>query len=774
VASPAARQSNFPDPLTTLIDREREISDIGAFLLRPDVRLLTLTGPGGVGKTRLALRVAGELQAQYADGAVFVDLAPIRDPALVAKAITQAIGARLAVALPPEAVLRETLREAHQLLVLDNFEQVVEAAPLLTELLSACPRLTMLVTSRIVLRVSGEHDYPVPSLASPDVERPSFPAVASYPAVQLFDDRAQAVRPDFSLTDANAGTVAAIVRRLDGLPLAIELAAARANAMSPNAMLQRLTRRLPLLTAGPRDAPDRLRTMRDAIAWSYDLLPADEQRLFRQLAVFVGGFTLEAAEYVGGDGFDFVLDLVTSLVDKSLLRPFEGADGEPRFIMLETIREFGLDQLAESSEEQDVCRRHAEWCASLAQRAEDFALTKEQLRWMQRLGEEIGNLRAALSWSLEHDEGEIETGVRLATLLYLFWLSQGRLREGVHWLELALRRGIDCATEVRGRAQIHFGMLASYLGPDDRSEAEIERGIALCRETGDSKYLGSGLTMLGTLAEDRGDYDRAAALFIEAVALQRARDDPKLIAFALQHLGLVTYGHGDLTLARERCEEALAMQRALGDEHGMKASLIYLAVIACERGEDAQAATLYGEALAFSDKHHTFHGVERSLAGLAVVASHRGLPEHAARLFGAAEVVAEALGVAFNLPERAQYEWAQAAVRVALGDSRFEAAYAGGRALDPDEAAAAGAAAADLLAGSSLPNSPTATAEFRLTPREEQVLALLVEGRSDREIADTLGISPRTVGVHVTGLLRKLGVDNRTGAVSYAVRHGLI
>jgi ATP/maltotriose-dependent transcriptional regulator MalT len=356
----------------------------------------------------------------------------------------------------------------------------------------------------------------------------------------------------------------------------------------------------------------------------------------------------------------------------------------------------------------------------------------------------------------------------------MFWLSRGRLREGARWLELALRRGAGTAAAVRARAQVHFGLLTAYLGHEAEAELALAHGVALCREVGDEKYLGAGLTMLGTLAEDRGDYNRAVPLLEEAVALQRSRQDQKMVAFALQHLGLVTYGLGDFPLATERCQEALTIQRNLGDDHGAKASLIYLGIIACDHGEWGRAAALYGEALALAAKHRTLQSVERCLAGLAVVATRSGVPEQGARLFGAAEAVGEALGVGFHFPERVQYDDARAMGRAALADARFETAFAAGRSLELDVAAAEGRKAADLLMAIPVPRPTAATARFGLTAREQQVLALLVAGHSDREIADILGISRRTVSAHLTALFGKLEVDNRTTAVRRALRLGLI
>jgi non-specific serine/threonine protein kinase len=467
-----------------------------------------------------------------------------------------------------------------------------------------------------------------------------------------------------------------------------------------------------------------------------------------------------------------MLEAVISLVDKSLLLPVDDA-GEPRFAMLETIREFGVEQLAASDEETAVRRRHAAWCLAMAERAEPNWLTGEQPFWLRRLEAEQSNLRSALAWTLEREGSDLEIGVQLAGLLYMFWLSRGRLREGARWLELALRRGAGTAAAVRARAQVHFGLLIAYLGHEAEAELALAHGVALCREVGDEKYLGAGLTMLGTLAEDRGDYDRAVPLLEEAVALQRSRQDQKMVAFALQHLGLVTYGLGDLPLATERCLEALTIQRNLGDDHGAKASLIYLGIIACDHGEWGRGAALYGEALALAAKHQTLQSVERCLAGLAVVATRSGVPEQGARLFGAAEAIGEALGVGFHFPERVQYDDARAMARAALGDARFETAFAAGRSLELDVAAAEGRKAADLLMAIPVPRPTAATARFGLTAREQQVLALLVAGHSDREIADILGISRRTVSAHLTALFGKLAVDNRTTAVRRALRLGL-
>jgi predicted ATPase/DNA-binding CsgD family transcriptional regulator len=765
----------IPTPLTALVGREREVTTLSDLLCRPDVRLLTLTGPGGVGKTRLALEAAARLESAFADGAVFVPFAAVPEPALVASAIAQRLGVREAGGLPVAETLVSALRARHLLLVLDNLEHLLEATPLIAQLLIACPNLSVLATSRAVLRITGEHDFPVPPLALPDAETaPTVEEVGAAPAVQLFVARAQAARPDFALTAANATTVAAICRRLDGLPLAIELAAARTRHLPAPTLLHHLERPLPMLTGGPRDQPARLQAMRDAIGWSYDLLAADEQAFFRRLSVLAGGGSLEAvaavtagAGEIGGD----VLDGVRALVEQSLLIQSEAPPGEPRYGMLETIREFGLERLAASGEESATRSAHAAHYLALAEQAEPHLIASGSAAWVERLAIERDNLHTAVTWALR--TGDAAAVLRLAGTILSFAYARGEPREGQQWLEAALAAGSAVSAETRVDALFTASALAQVRGDFRRSTALSEEGLALARAHDYGFGQARALLALGITAEWQGDLDLAAARYEASRGLMATLDDavrlPHWTLLPVANLADVALLRGDPAAAASLAEEAVAGWRDAGYLWGIAQALGTAAAAASERGDQVRAARLYDETLALWLESDDGRGIAGTLAGIAGVANRRGQSERAARLLGAAWGVAESLGVRY-LAHHVHAERVLAATRSQLDDQTFEVAWAEGQALSIDQAVAE---ARRLLAAPMSAAIPDRSSP-RLSPRELDVLRLLVAGHHDREIAAALRISPRTIQTHVASLFAKFGVNSRVEVTAIAVRRGLV
>ena len=745
------------DPRTSFVGRAEERVLVTSLLRRDDVPLVTLTGPGGVGKTRLAMQVATDLagDATFAAGVVIVPLAAVRDPRMVPFVIARIMEMPDAGNRPLMPRLQAFIGDRRVLLVLDNVEHLLAAAPLVAALLAQCPHLTVLATSRTRLSISGEFTVPLPPL-SPDL------------AAHLFADRAQAVSPTFALTGAVADSVAAICARLDGLPLAIELAAARISVLSPASLLARLERRLELLTGGPRDAPERLRGMRAAIDWSYELLSPREQSLFRQLACFAGTFSLDAVAAVTGDAD--ALGGLAALVDGSLIRMTERGGIEPRYTMLETIHEYALERLVASGEEPAARLRHVEWFLALAEEAELHLLREVESGWLDRLELDYDNLRAALLWTLAGDVApEVRArGVRLAGALWLFWYYHSHLTIGRRWLE----RALEVASEpdaARATVLVGLGTLAHAQGDEEQSLALLSEGLALLRRLGDRWATAFALTVRGNLEEDAGRYDDARPLFEEAHALFVAADDRVNRAVTLYHLGVVAFGQGDAAQATERLSEALALSRSMNDPWGSASALAWLGSVHAARGDLEAAAAALEEALTLFRQIGSIERIADVICRIGVLAVARGELEPAARLFAAAESIGQRIGIVQALPERATYEAAIAALRRGDGEA-VTAAWVEGATWSLDDAVAATAA---LLAPTPAP-ARTARDAMGLTGREVQVLRLLAEGRSDREIAEALFISRRTASTHVQHIYDKLGVASRSAAATYAVRHGLV
>ena len=823
--------SNLPIQVTSFVGRVQELSELKRLL--PTTRLLTFSGAGGTGKTRLALQLATEVLDDYKDGVWFVELAPLVDPALVVHAVAAVLGVHEMQDRPPLAALLDWLRPKQLLLVLDNCEHLIDAcAQLADTVLHASRETRILATSREAMGIAGETAYLVAPLQIPDAHHPSPPAeLKQFDSVRLFAERAQAAQPRFSLSDANASAVADICAQLDGMPLALELAAARVKVFQVEEIAARLSDRFKLLTSGSRTALPRQRTLRATMDWSYALLSEPERTLLRRLSVFAGGWTLEAAELVCPDEsevapsaylvlhFADVLDGLTRLVDKSLIT-VDRASGGTRYDMLETIRQYASEKLGQSGEGERARARHLRYFLDLAESAEPHLWGADQVGWLDRLEAEHDNLRVALAWS-RTSEGKTELALRLAGALGKFWEVRGYYREGREYLSAMLSQATGSGTVAYAKAMKAAGQLAFEVSDLPTARSLLEQSVSIYRALGPAATwsLAEALRHLGYTMTEMGDYQTASPLLMEGLGMMRALKDDVGTARALRQLAwtllrsgqferavqyfeeslqlfrrtgnkyemsIILSGMADLALYKgdfERAtvleEESLQLAREIGYTWRIPASLGNLARIATRQGDLQRAVTLLAESLrlrrAIGEQGGTAWCLEK-FAGIALTQAQHESPsrraEHfrrAARLYGAASALRASIGSALDLVDVREYERHLAILREQLDllvPPAFESAWAAGQALTLDEAVA--------YALETPAAEPVKEAVGGLTAREREVVVLIAQGASNREIADALVLSERTVESHVGHILNKLALGKRTQVRKWAVEKGLI
>jgi len=783
--------SSIPTQVTPLIGREQDVLAVCALLRRPQVRCVTLTGTGGIGKTRLALQVGTELFSTFVDGVHFVSLAPIRNPSLVISTIAQALALKEA----PNQTLLEQLKAflyyKSLLLILDNFEQILEAAPLLGDLLAACPHLKILVTSRSVLHLRGEHQFLVHPLELPDLSAlPSGEALAQYPAVALFLQRVQALSPEFQMTATNARAIAETCVRLDGLPLSLELAASRLKLFSPQALLKRLGKRLSVLTTGAQDAPERQQTLRQTIAWSYELLTEQEQRLFRSLCIFAGGCTLPVIEAVFGPTEKpgtSLMDTLISLLDQSLLQVQRLEGAEPRFVMLETIREYGQECLERCGELETMQRVHAQYYLALAEEAEIKLISSTQTQWMKQLEQEHDNLRAALRWF--HDMHDAESAFRLIGAIWIFWLLD-HVSEGYQWIIQALalyqEHTVVVSAWAKAKALYTASLLAHYRGDTVQQLAYGKAHLELTRAEGDARGIGIALNFLGHLALEAGDYATLTTLTQESLPLLRGQWDQWRLAEALYLSAYSYHWLGDLGQARTLAEESLSLFRQIGEPH---LTMRALHALTCIGGDIAVISSAYKEICQRAIKSENITTIVTCLLGIGGTLAVQGQFVPAVRLWGKAKVLYDSVNR--TISELEAYAWLALALRIhldhdqlamtvrtQLDEQSFTTAWNEGQAMTLEQLL--DSPTTDVLPQQSpaMPITPLSmqaiSPPVKLTPREHDVLRLVVQGLTNTQIAEQLVITKRTVNWYLTSIYSKLGVSSRLAAAQYARAHHLL
>jgi predicted ATPase/DNA-binding NarL/FixJ family response regulator/transcriptional regulator with XRE-family HTH domain len=787
--APVRRRVHLPLPFDPLIGRHGDLQRLRHAVVDQQHRLVTVLGPGGIGKTRLALQVAADLAPSFADGVAFVALAPVTDVANVRKTVADAIGCVLPPTEDPESALLTFLRERVLLLILDNLEHLLgpsqgeQICSLLMRVLHEAPAVHVIVTSRERLRLRPEWVIELEGLALPVNGDPN--SIARAEAVLLFLERARQAVDGFALTSENRDAVARICHRLDGLPLALELAAAQVSFLPPAVLLARLDHALPLLGGGARDLPARQRTMRAAIGWSHDLLPPDERALFRRLAVFIGGFRLEAAEAVGAGGdvpIEEVLRVLRRLVDQSLVVRHDAGGDHERYRLLEPVRQFALEQLEQSGEAEWVRERHAAFFVTLAEESYPALRSAAQVAWLARLDGEYPNMREAMTWLIRQGSAETVTGMGWS--LYLYQWMRGHFSEGRRWMEWVLTQESDVPSLVRALALLTASVLAYGQAEYAQAQVLIEESVMRYHVLADEEGLARTAAMSGLIAAGLGQYDRAVIFLEEGVRRYLAVGDKWGAALTLIYWAVIPLNQGDYASAVRLTEQAIPLARETGDRVGTYTALYNLALVAQSQHNPQEAARLFREALVLSLEMGDEGNIAYCLEGLAGVAAMQGKVEYAARLWGAAELLLEQgeAAVYAYTPDRAAYARTVAAARSQLDAQRWSAAWAEGCSMSKEQIVAQ--ALRDDLVDS--PQKPlvskhgngdgtlvAATGEM-LTPREVEVLRLIAQGLRNREIAEQLVINEKTVQNHISNIFAKLGVADRSQAIVRALQDGLI